>query len=198
MTEFVAFRKIPRLSRNIVITEKIDGTNAQVFIRALGDDEVMPSETPIVAVRGNLLIYAGSRTRWITPQDDNYGFARWVEANADDLANLGEGAHFGEWWGSGIQRRYGLTGDDKRFSLFNVGRWTDDRRPACCGVVPTLYHGIFTMDAVEGCLAKLAAEGSAAAPGFMDPEGIIVFHSASNELFKKTLKKDAEPKSMAA
>jgi hypothetical protein len=33
LLEFVEFQKIPRLKREIVITEKIDGTNAQVFIR---------------------------------------------------------------------------------------------------------------------------------------------------------------------
>lgn len=181
MSEFVPFQKIPRLSRNIVITEKIDGTNAQV----------------VVGVDGS--VRAGSRSRWITPDDDNYGFARWVAEHEAELRDgLGIGQHFGEWWGSGIQRRYGLTGADKRFSLFNAGRWTDDRRPACCHVVPTLYVGPFNMDAVQQCLDDLVAKGSAASPGFMDPEGIIVFHSASNELFKKTIKKDAEPKGLAA
>lgn len=181
MADFVPFQKIPRLSRNIVITEKIDGTNAQVVV---GEDG---------------MVRAGSRSRWITTDDDNYGFARWVADHEEELRDgLGIGQHFGEWWGSGIQRRYGLTGPDKRFSLFNAGRWTDDRRPACCHAVPVLYTGPFTMDAVQGCLDKLASEGSAAAPGFMDPEGIIVFHSASRELFKKTLKKDEEPKGSPA
>mgnify|MGYP001595560836 CR=1 FL=1 len=32
MSEFVEFRKIPRLNRDVVITEKIDGTSAQVLI----------------------------------------------------------------------------------------------------------------------------------------------------------------------
>ncbi len=31
--------------------------------------------------------------------------------------------YFGEWWGSGVQRGYGLQKGDKRFSLFNVSRW---------------------------------------------------------------------------
>ena len=116
--EFKPFEKIPRWSRGIVVTEKIDGTNAVVAICALPDDEVMPTETPLVAVRGKLLIYAGSRSRWVTPASDNFGFAAWVQENADELAKLGEGYHYGEWWGAGIQRRYGL--DTKRLSLFNV------------------------------------------------------------------------------
>ena len=114
---FVEFPKMPRLSREIIVTEKIDGTNAQVYI---GDD-------------GTIL--AGSRTRWITPENDNFGFAAWVRDNTDELLKLGPGSHFGEWWGAGIQRRYGL--NEKRFSLFNVARWGEER-PACCSVVPVL------------------------------------------------------------
>ena len=35
--DFVEFNKIARLSRNCVITEKIDGTNASVVITETGD-----------------------------------------------------------------------------------------------------------------------------------------------------------------
>lgn len=166
---FEAFPSISRLSRNCVISEKIDGTNAQVYV---GEDG---------------LVLAGSRTRWITPEADNYGFARWVAEHADELRTLGPGRHFGEWWGAGIQRRYGMS--EKRFSLFNAGRWSSER-PACCHVVPVLYAGIFTSTAVDEALAKLAAEGSRAAPGFMDPEGVVVWVPAAKTLFKKTLKGD--------
>lgn len=31
-TQFVSFPKMPRLHREIVITEKLDGTNAQVYL----------------------------------------------------------------------------------------------------------------------------------------------------------------------
>jgi hypothetical protein len=174
--EFEPFPKIPRLSREVIVTEKIDGTNALVEVRDDGAD-----------------LRAGSRTRWITPADDNYGFAAWVERHRAELLLLGPGRHFGEWWGAGIQRRYGLT--EKRFSLFNVGRWgTDDQRPACCHAVPVLWRGAFDTTAIHGVLSDLKAGGSAAAPGFMRPEGIIVFHVASGHLFKKTIEKDEEPK----
>jgi hypothetical protein len=175
--EFVPFPKMARLSREIIITEKLDGTNAQVFI---GEDG---------------LIRAGSRTRWITPEDDNYGFARWVHNHADELRGLGPGRHFGEWWGQGIQRNYSLT--EKRFSLFNVSRWGEER-PACCHVVPVLYRGEFAQSAWAKALSDLAQKGSVAAPGFMKPEGIVVFHVAANAGFKKTIEKDHEPKSLAA
>lgn len=188
MSDFEEFPKIARLSRDIVITEKIDGTNAQVYIRKKNFgicDE--PTD--------ELLIFAGSRSRWLTTEDDNFGFARWVEANKEDLLKLGEGRHFGEWWGSGIQRGYGLKNGDKRFSLFNVHRWGDAAaRPACCSVVPTLYRGTFCTDAVVEILELLEKDGSTASPGFMKPEGIIIFHTAANMMFKKTIDKDEEPK----
>lgn len=178
---FDAFPKVPRLNREVIISEKIDGTNAQVFI----------------AEDGVTMLF-GSRTRWITLEQDNYGFARWATENRDELLKLGPGRHFGEWWGSGIQRGYGLPKGEKRFSLFNVSRWADDAvRPACCHVVPTLFRGNFDTNAVVGCVTALRMAGSIAAPGFAKPEGVIVFHVAANSGFKVTLEKDEEPKSAA-
>lgn len=181
MTEFKEFQKISRLSRNCVITEKIDGTNACVYI---GED-------------GEFL--TGSRTRWITPEDDNYGFAKWALAHKDELMALGPGRHFGEWWGSGCQRGYGLTNGEKRFSLFNTSRWNElTSPPQCCHVVPVLYTGIFTSTAVDACLDILRTQGSRAAPGFMKPEGVVIYQTAGRCYFKKTLEKDDEPKSRTA
>ena len=166
MTDFIGFRSIPRLMRDCVITEKIDGTNAQV---AIGEDGT---------------IYAGSRNRWITPEDDNHGFAAWVRDHADELKALGPGRHFGEWWGCGINRNYGIK--EKRWSLFRPY----DPRPVCCSQVPVLYEGLFTTSAVLATLEKLAVSGSLAAPGFMNPEGIVVFHIAGNCSFKVTIGND--------
>lgn len=188
--DFKEFPKMPRLSREIIVTEKIDGTNAQVAVVEL-DGYSAPGA---VWEGDGLAIYAGSRTRWITPEADNFGFAAWVRDNAEEVATLGPGNHFGEWWGAGIQRRYGLT--DKRFSLFNVARWGDER-PACCDVVPVLYRGDFDTAAIEDCIASLRDFGSRAAPGFMKPEGVVVFHTAGNVGFKKTLEKDEVPKTLA-
>lgn len=177
--EFEPFQKIARLKRACIITEKIDGTNACVFI---GDD-------------GEFRV--GSRTRWITPEDDNHGFARWAFAHRDELMELGPGRHFGEWWGLGIQRSYGLK--EKRFSLFNVGRWNAETPPpACCGTVPVLFEGPFDTGAVDGVLAFLRRNGSSAAPGFSKPEGIIVYLPAARDYFKVTLEGDEAPKSLSA
>jgi hypothetical protein len=186
--EFHNFGKITRLSKEIVVTEKIDGTNAQVFIRQLPGHEEMPTDTPIVAVVGDLLIYAGSRTRWIVPGDDNFGFAAWAKDNSEELSKLGIGHHFGEWWGKGIQRGYGL--DEKKFSLFNSSRWEAKSTPKCCSIVPTLYRGSFDTDNIRITLDDLKRSGSAAAPGFMNPEGIVIYHTAANILFKKTFDGD--------
>ena len=180
--EFKEFPKIARLSREVIITEKIDGSNGVVYI---GED-------------GQML--AGSRTQWLTSdKTDNFGFARWVAENQNELRKLGEGYHFGEWWGSGIQRGYGLPKGEKRFSLFNTHRWADDAvRPACCHVVPILYTGMFTTYYVEDTLAQLKASGSRAAPGFMKPEGVVIFHPQGNLGFKKTIEKDEEWKGKSA
>ena len=179
---FEGFPKIARLSRECIITEKIDGTNAQVIIT----DDVL-----------NAQVAAGSRTRLITPDDDNYGFARWVKEHEDELRKgLGPGRHFGEWWGQKIQRGYGLT--EKRFSLFNTTRWTAENVPSCCHVVPELYRGEFDTPVVRVALLELETYGSKAAPGFMRPEGVVIFHTAGNYLFKKTLEKDEAPKGQQA
>lgn len=189
MSEFKEFPKMARLSRECIVTEKIDGTNAQIFI----DEDGM--------------MMFGSRNRWVTPEDDNYGFAKWATEHADELRTLGVGRHFGEWWGQGIQRKYDMT--EKRFSLFNVQRWalhgtepkvieTQDPRitkvqdilPPCCNLVPVLFRGIFSTMDISRALADLQLQGSSAAPGFMRPEGIVVFHVAGNVGFKKTLGND--------
>lgn len=172
--EFVGFPKIARISRDIVITEKIDGTNAQVCVTEDGD------------------VLAGSRTRWVRVGDDNFGFAGWVKQHEDELRDgLGVGRHYGEWWGQGIQRGYGLK--IKKFSLFNVGRWAESR-PDCCDVVPTLYVGGFDMQVIDQCIEKLRSDGSMAVAGFLMPEGVVIYHTASGALFKKTLYQDGLPK----
>jgi len=96
--EFVGFPKMARLSRPMTITEKIDGTNAQIFITELAYDNT----SKIILQKDGLTMYAGSRNKFITPEDDNAGFAKWCKANAEELMLLGSGQHFGEWWGQGI------------------------------------------------------------------------------------------------
>lgn len=178
MVDFIAMPKIPRLSRECIITEKIDGTNASIYI---GED-------------GEFLI--GSRTRWITPEDDNFGFAKWAKEHEEELRQLGPGHHFGEWWGSNIQRGYGLADGEREFSLFNVSRWEGIPIPSCVSLVPVLYKGEFSSRAVDEALFTLETTGSRTAIGFRQPEGIVIYHTAAKVLFKKTLKNDNEPKGL--
>lgn len=211
LNSFEPFSKIPRLSRECTITEKIDGTNAQIYIVPTIEascTDSLDGATVIGdrSIPGSVNIFVGSRNRWITPGNDNYGFAAWVKANAEELTKLGPGRHFGEWWGAGIQRRYNQT--EKHFSLFNVNRWCPPQfavgtrfeeskmevPPTCCSVVPVLYRGDFDTAKIQATLTLLGARGSQAAPGFMDPEGIVVWHSAARQLFKKTCKNDESPK----
>ncbi len=216
MDEFTAFPKMARFKRDVVITEKLDGTNAQIHIKPMdptfGDDPHV-----LGAIRDDqghpcLMVKAASRTRYITPDQDNAGFARWVVEHLQELRSLGVGRHYGEWWGQGIQRGYGLS--ERRFSLFNAQRWvrfgTEPARlpnpnpkatpkyqevaPDCCHVVPVVYQGLFGTSYVDFLLHELEATGSQAAPGFMQPEGLVVFHTAANVGFKITLEDDGQPK----
>mgnify|MGYP001427467826 CR=1 FL=1 len=176
--KYPAFGKIPRLRREVIVTEKIDGTNGLIAVAADGS------------------VRAGSRNRWLTLESDNFGFARWVSERAELLAGvLGEGHHYGEWFGQGIQRTYGL--DHKRFALFDSSRWNEDDLPDDLHVVPVLTVGPFDY-AVDTALAVLRENGSVAVPGFDKPEGVVVWHTASRSYFKVLLENDSAPKGAAA
>jgi len=172
---FEGFPKIARWNRDVVVTEKLDGTNAQVIVMEDGR------------------VAAASRTRLITPEQDNFGFARWVQDHAEVLRDLGPGRHYGEWVGKGIQRGYGLL--DRHFVLFNTTRWNSGYfRPACCDAVPVLYSGGLKHLDLDKILEYLRFQGSLFAPGFPRPEGIVIWHEAARQSFKITLDNDDAPK----
>lgn len=146
--EFKEWPKIPRWqNESYVITEKIDGTNGCIIVTEYGD------------------IFAQSRSKILneTKAGDNFGFCKWVIGNKDDLLSLGVGYHFGEWWGHGIQRNYGLT--ERRFSLFNI--WLPEW-PECVSKVPVIEKTL------DKAIARLKECGSQAAPGYMNPEGLVM------------------------
>lgn len=199
---FVPADKTPRLNRNVIISEKLDGTRATIFIDDSGE------------------LFCGSRTRWITPQNDNFGFARWAEGNREDLLKLGPGRHDGEFYGQGIQRNYNLK--ERRFALFNASRWLsvcedngkplpdhpgvfeaktlDDGTkvvspgPGSCYVVPLIWKGVFDLFDCRSTLEMLRVHGSFAVPGWTKPEGIVIFHEAAKKAFKVTCENDESPK----
>lgn len=182
--EFQDFTKIARLNREVFVTEKIDGTNAQIVVSDDGTE-----------------LWAASRNRYITPEDDNFGFAKWVYSNKEALLALGPGQHFGEWWGAGVGRKYNMK--EKKWSLFNTDRWSSRIAEGPLAtvkgldVVPLLWKGVFCDMDAHGILTKLKTEGSVAAPGFMNPEGIVVWHSASGVYYKMTLDKNDAHKGAA-
>ena len=204
---FEPWPKIPRLFSKCVVTEKIDGTNAQILVMDSRTLEPRELEQAIEdadkgrAIRRNLLfMYAFSRKRHIWPGKDNFAFASWVSGNQDVLLDtLGPGRHFGEWWGEGVGRQYGAEG--KRLSLFNTARWgwlNDEEVRADSGVgdlplysVPVLYAGKFGLEPLQDSVTRLANDGSVAMPGFMEPEGIVCFFQDAGAPFKYVMKGDA-------
>jgi hypothetical protein len=116
--EFVAWPKIPsfagwlkdhsieELNQPIFCSVKIHGTNAAIGIN--GKE-----------------VWAQSRSRIITPSDDNMGFARWVEGHKEWLLERYEYAGltddiliFGEFAGKGIQQKVGVSNLEKFFYIF--------------------------------------------------------------------------------
>jgi hypothetical protein len=184
MVEFFKYPSIPRLYREWVVTEKIDGTNAQVLILPLDelDSADVGLDRQMVAEANGFALYAGSRNRWLTVDVDNFGFAQYVADCAFELVQLGRGRFYGEWWGAGIQRGYGVA--EKRFTLFSTPK--TGIVPLCIsGVVPVL--GVVSHDEIADLLIDLEQTGSKVAPGYMLPEGIVAKHSKSGHLYKATL-----------
>ena len=85
---------------------KLDGTNGGIQIFTDGK----------VAVQ--------SRSQIISPENDNLGFANWVNQNIDYFANLASDEHatiFGEWCGKGIQKRTAISECDRKiFAVFAI------------------------------------------------------------------------------
>jgi hypothetical protein len=168
--EFKGWPKTPRLKGNpITITEKIDGTNACVIVR---DGEVVGMQ---------------SRNRLIKPGDDNMGFAFWVHENREELAALlGDGYHYGEWAGPGIQKNPHQL-DRKKFFLFNTARFNRDEvfnlTKVSLDVVPVLFHGAYSQDAVE--LEMHLLQKRADKQGYT-PEGICIYFHATKQVTKMT------------
>lgn len=163
--EFRSWGKIPRGNKeHVIVTEKMDGTNACIIIQ---EGEVVGCQ---------------SRNRLITPEDDNYGFATWVESNKSSLASLGDGYHFGEWCGLGIQGNPHCF-PEKRFYLFNEKRWSSNPDlPVVCNVVQCLYEG----DKDAFIPKEVMEDLWDSAEGAYKPEGIVVYHKITKTMYKYT------------
>lgn len=84
---------------------KLDGTNAAIRFE---NDEVA----------------AQSRSRIITSEDDNFGFASFVETISDWTSRLSALSNdmtiYGEWCGKGIQKRCSVSKCERMFVIFSV------------------------------------------------------------------------------
>lgn len=175
--EFKAFDKISKFTGlTMCITQKIHGTNAHIRIWEEGE-----GDAKVVKIQ------AASRTRDIFVGDDNYGFARWVNDNKEELiAKLGLGRHDGEWAGPGINSGEGLK--EKTFVMFNHYRFPQERPlPPNTVLVPVLYQGPYDEQVIRDILLDLKTNGSKLSPGFTRPEGIVI------EVMGKRFKKVFEP-----
>ncbi len=172
---FKSFGKMARLdTTRMRITQKMHGTNAQILI-----------ENDVEA--GVMRIKAGSRTKYLTETNDNFGFAKWVNENAQDLIEiLNEGRHYGEWCGPGINSGEGLK--ERTLFLFDVPRFRhfiEKREHPQVSCVPILYEGPFNTVTIDNVFGWLKREGSHAVEyGTFDKvEGIVV--EVDGKRFKK-------------
>lgn len=165
LLSFKHWPKIPRISNDsFIITEKMDGTNGQIAV--LEDGTVM----------------AGSRNKWLSAEEDNQGFYKWIQARKQQiLDNLPVGRYYGEFVGAGIQRTYNLK--EKRFYFF------DTRLNFVEGdfyTVPILAEtgGGFPEFTVWNCEMILRDTGSHAVSGFMEPEGFVIRSKLTGQMWK--------------
>ncbi len=187
--EFKPFPDIKKLSNvQMNITQKIHGTNAQILIVEFPDNiedaERWMVTADAIEVDGKYYhVKTGSRTRWITPLDDNYGFAAFVEKNkVEFVRKLGVGQHHGEWAGPGINSGEGLK--ERTFVLFAFWNFPPEKSlPPQTAVVPVLYSGSFDGTKIDETMEELKTTGSKLVPGFMRTEGIVV--GAMGTRFKK-------------
>lgn len=201
--QFQAWPKTPRLFRDIVITEKVDGTNSAVIIQE-SDSDGECSAYVLAHVERDGVEYevaAQSRNRLALPgkATDNHGFAGFVQQNAEELFDLlGPGRHFGEWWGKGIQGRYKNVHPQIRgFALFNTAKhkvlhaWLPMHGGIDVLVEPVhvLYEGPFSEKVIRDTLEELKENGSWTSP-LDKAEGIVVFHTQSRQVYKYTIEGD--------
>lgn len=198
--EFQKWPSIPRLSKErMTITEKIDGTNSAIRILPTENFEPDSFHNRLFEYDG-MSVWVQSRSRFLKPtkNEDNFGFAKWVAENGYALVDiLGPGNHYGEWWGSGIQRGYGLEKGEKRFSLFHATKWMETIKVepgstevhALC-TVPLLYTGDFEGGVITRLKETMRLKGSNAVSHAFAAEGFVVQLREAGSAYKVLLEND--------
>lgn len=129
MTEFKKYPSIEQY-RNIVKQVKMHCKHNQIPLPTLeftGTVKLHGTNAAIVFNPKTGEVGAQSRNSFITPENDNAGFAAWVKSNEYSLKkvfgkfNIKENAYiYGEWCGGNIQKGVGINGLDKMFVVFNA------------------------------------------------------------------------------
>lgn len=166
MTDHQMFPKIPRLQKvNVVITEKLDGTNAVIW---LSPDK---SEMKV-----------GSRNRWVgdSKLEDNSGFYQFCQENKEYLMRLHPGFNYGEFMGPKIQgNRYEL--EKKELYLFDTRRAGEFEDTNTIKVVPHLMTT--PLDDLPEHLSKYNNMKSTLNPK-ANAEGVMLYFTELNKYIK--------------
>ena len=197
---YPSFSSIERLE-NIycVISEKIDGTNGLIEIQNKANN----SNT------GSMIVKFGSRNRYISFSDDNAGFANFFRHYEKKFKNMAKEIIassynedsqtdeiptenyplriYGEWFGKGIQRGYGL--DDKYFMPFSSFYAEHMIKAGIPNIMMPniMYTGKFSLEVVDNCMNCLTS-GSFhnLITNYDNPEGIVIYFPKYNFRLKQT------------
>jgi len=192
MSEYPKYPSIERFE-NIysIISEKVDGTNGLIEIEY--DD-------------GLLAVRFGSRNRWLTLSSDNAGFMNFFAMFAKKIAIVPDILRakavneldnrnkvcsnpiriYGEWYGKGIQRGYGL--DTKYFMPFHTILAEALIEANVPNIMPPhiMYTGKFDKQIADDMMNLLRTHGSGVTPGYFNPEGIVVYFPTYQFCLKDT------------
>jgi len=178
--KYPSFPSIERIENiRCFINEKIDGTNGMIEITK-------------DALR------FGSRNTYLSSKEDNHGFYKfckeYITYPVSDIIIRRLYPNnpptypvriYGEWFGKGIQRTYGLKA--RYFMPFNP--YHADAL-TYCGVPyivypAELYSGKFSVSQLELCMDDLKLRGSKVIEDYMNPEGVVIYFPKYNFSLKR-------------
>jgi len=156
--EFVKWRSIKRPEKNtIIITEKMDGTNGCIIIK------------------DGIIIGVQSRTKLLSIDDDNYGFFAWCAEHAAHIIDvLGDGRHYGEFCGPGINKNRHDLGQ-RAFFIFNTFVYPTIPESAYIKKIDLIYTGKYSDLEIRKASFYINLRGMRF--GYC-PEGFVVFYEA--------------------
>ena len=194
MSSLNAYPKYPKTHRleniNCIISEKVDGTNGLIH-------GIYDSKTESFKVK------FGSRTRYLNPEvkdGDNFGFASFYlpykklfkklfNSLREEHSDLCDIKIYGEWFGKGIQRGYGL--ENKYFMPFNKYYAAFLQQGSIPNIIePYIFCECkYNIQESLDAMSLLRANGSYLIPGYDNPEGIIINFRDLDIRFKETINK---------